>query len=54
MNTTLSFRKESIQQSSCASAATSASPVALKETQGTRRPGDRWDPSLTTSLTTID
>ncbi|WP_257305316.1 hypothetical protein [Geothrix campi] len=52
MNTTLSFRKESIQRSSNASEAASQ-PVGFTESQGSKHARDRWYPTLTTSLTTI-
>lgn len=54
MNTNLSFRKESIQQSSGMSATLSRAVAAPTQGQGPRRPGERWEPSLTTSFTTID
>lgn len=54
MNTSLSFRKESIQQSSSMSAALNRSVPAPTHGQDPRRPGERWEPSLTTSFTTLD
>lgn len=54
MNTSLSFRKESIQQSSSMSAALNQALPAPTHGQDPRRPGERWEPSLTTSFTTLD
>jgi len=53
MNTTLSFRKESIQRSSNASEAASR-PVGFTEAQGSKHARDHRPITLTTSLTTID
>ncbi|GLH71304.1 hypothetical protein GETHPA_28370 [Geothrix rubra] len=54
MNTSLTFRKESIQQSSSMSAALNRAVPAPTQGQDPRRPGERWEPSLTTSFTTLD
>jgi len=55
MNTSLSFRKESIQQSSSMSKALNNSSAGVKESNDTRHPGDRWEPisTTTTSLTFV-
>ena len=52
MNTTLSFRKESIQRSSHASEAANH-PAVFTEAQGSKHARDRWYPTLTTTLTTV-
>lgn len=54
MNTSLSFRKESIQQSSSTSVTLNRATPTPAHGQDPRRPGERWEPSLTTSFTTID
>ena len=53
MNTTLSFRKESIQQSSTVSTALNRQAVESTQVQGPRGSREPWAPTLTTSLTTI-
>lgn len=52
MNTTLSFRKESIQRSSQASE-TVSQPGGFTEAQGTKHARDHRPITLTTSLTTL-
>jgi hypothetical protein len=47
MNHSLSFRKESIQRSSSVSEKLNQT----QETKGMRPAGDRWCPTITTSLT---
>ena len=54
MKTTLSYRKESIQQSSHASEALNQSAKEFTAGQGSRRAHDQRPITLTTSLTTID
>jgi hypothetical protein len=51
MNTTLSFRKESIQRSSSESEAMRVSLAGLPEAQGLRNAREQRWPTLTTSLT---
>jgi hypothetical protein len=53
MNTSLSFRKETIQKSSNASAASNQPGGGFTEAQGPKHARDCWYPTLTTSLTTI-
>lgn len=53
MNSTLSFRKESIQRSSQASDAASRPPIGFTEAPGPKHARDHRPITLTTSLTTI-
>ena len=53
MNTSLSFRKESIQQSSTVSAAANRQAVESTRVQGQRGSREPWIPVLTTSATTL-
>jgi hypothetical protein len=53
MNPTLSFRRESIQQSSRESEALNRRHAEGPETKGSKHARSPWYPTLTTSLTTI-
>jgi hypothetical protein len=53
MNSSLSFRKESIQRSSSASGTLSHPSAGLLEAQGQRHAGEQFSITITTSLTTV-
>ncbi|WP_243286711.1 hypothetical protein [Geothrix terrae] len=51
--TTLSFRKESIQQSSSVSETLNRQKVAVTDGQGQRASHEPWAPTLTTTIFTV-